>query len=105
MKAPTTLSNGFLVGFLDSIGDPIVRAKFAGKTIGEIAAEQPQSEFWRDILKSLDDKGIERLSCGNLLIGTRNRSPSLVSDNDLNKSATATQTGSKSVWWRRLFRQ
>jgi SAM-dependent methyltransferase len=85
---------------LDSIKDPAQRARLANKTIGEIAIELPQSEMWREIIKSLDDKSIEKLSCGNQLIGLRNSSPANNSDNNNVATVIRSKSTERSLWHR-----
>ena len=92
---------------LNAVGDKALRKRLASKTIGEIAAELPQSDFWRDVLKSLDDKAIETLSCGNSLIGTRKNTPADAANGEYTERAvTSVQMLSRDnrPWWRRLFR-
>ena len=74
-EGPDYTIQWILSWFLDSIRDPAIRAKVASKTIGEIAVELPQSDFWRNVLGSLNNESIERLSCGNSLTGIRKRAP------------------------------
>jgi SAM-dependent methyltransferase len=91
--------------FVESIKDPEARANFASKTIGEIAAETPQTESWRRILRFLDDTAIERLSCGNHLLGIRRPTPAYARHNELtNGVGRAGQAAKKSRWWRLVFR-
>ena len=101
-EGPDFTIQWILSWFVESIKDPSARANFASKTIGEIAAETPQSEFWRRVLRSLDDKAIERLSCGNHLVGIGKPTPAYARrDNALtdrvNRPGQATR---KSRWWR-----
>jgi SAM-dependent methyltransferase len=70
-QGPDFTVQWLLSWLLDALGDSALRTTLANKTIGEIATERPQSEFWRNILQSLNDNEIEKLSCGNFLIGTR----------------------------------
>lgn len=105
-EGPDFTIQWILSWFVESIRDPEARANFASKTIGEIAAEMPQSESWRRILRSFDDKAIERLSCGNHLVGIRRRTPTYIRhDDELAKGlGRVGQVMKKSRWWRSLFR-
>jgi SAM-dependent methyltransferase len=104
-QGPDFTVQWILSWLLDSIRDPGVRAKLANKTIGEIAAEPPQTALWHEVLKSLDEKGRERLSCGNHLAATRNDTPAGTPQGD---DAWSGHDAIRSItrkpvraWWRR----
>ena len=87
---------------LGAIGDPALRAQFAAKTIGEISAELPQSPLWKSILKTLDDRTIEKLSCGNFLAGVRNATAPAFSERGM-AAQPVKQIGIKPGLWQRLL--
>jgi SAM-dependent methyltransferase len=98
-QGPNYTVQWILSWLLNEIGDPELRARFANKSIGEIAVERPQSEFWRELLKSMNDEGIEKLSCGNFLIATRNGTPA-----HRRRSVADLKTLLRNnPWWRGLF--
>lgn len=70
-QGPDFTINWILGGFLRAIRDPAVRQVIASKTVAELAEEAPQSEFWQQILRSVDKRALATFSCGNTLIGIR----------------------------------
>ena len=98
-QGPDYTVQWILSWLLNEIGDKKLRARFAAKTIGEIAAEKPQTEFWRELLKSMNDEGIEKLSCGNFLVATRKDTPAGASPN----ATDVKMLTPNKPWWRRVF--
>lgn len=72
-EGPDFTVSWILNGLLNAIRDPKLRKALEKKSVRELAAEPAQGEFWRSVLKTLDDDALSTFSCGNFLIGTRKR--------------------------------
>ena len=70
-EGPDFTLSWILNGMLRAIQNPSLRSKVDRMTVAELASEDPQSPFWREVLASMSDDSIRTFSCGNTLIGTR----------------------------------
>lgn len=70
-QGPDFTINWIVGGLLRAIRDPAVRQAVAAKTVAELVEQAPQSEFWRQVLRSVDEGALATFSCGNTLVGIR----------------------------------
>jgi len=70
-QGPDFTVEWILSSLLRDITDAAVRARVERMTVGELAAQPPQSELWRDILARLRPADLAKLSCGNSLVAIR----------------------------------
>lgn len=61
-----------LGGFVDEMQDPVLKKRFLKLSVADLVTHPPSEvAFWKPFVETLSDEAVERLACGNCLIGTK----------------------------------